>query len=136
MILRKHYCIIPLPYAWHTKGWYNVSLNFKSIGLRVQHARKKRGLTQEQLAAALDIGRRHIGFIETGSRGISLEILVSISNILQVPITDLLADNLTSSSISESADLNKVLLDCNKQEEQIIIKTAEALKAVLFEFGV
>lgn len=113
-----------------------MALDNKCIGLRIKHARSRNNLSQEQFAGMLGVSRNHVSLIETGSRGISLEMLVNISNILQVSIADLLADNLTSSSSSESADLDKVLLDCNKQEEQIIIKTAEALKAILFEFGV
>ncbi len=74
--------------------------------------------------------------METGDRGISLELLVSVSNVLGVPISELLADNLLDADKSTTAELQSLLLDCTSQEEKIITKTAKALKAILSEHGV
>ena len=112
-----------------------MALDFASIGLRIRHARTERDLTQEQLAEMLRISRKHISLFEAGSAGISLELLVDISNKLKVPIAELLADNLTASGINED-DLHYIMLDCTKQQEKIITKTAQALKAILLENGI
>lgn len=112
-----------------------MALDFASIGLRIKHARTKKEMTQDQLAELLKISRPQVSYMETGERGISLELLVSISNHLQVPISELLADNLTSDSTSDD-DLHYILLNCTKQEERIITKTAQALKEILYENGI
>lgn len=112
-----------------------MALDYASIGLRIKQARTKNKLTQEQLAENLNTSRKHISLLESGERGISLELLVSISNHLQVPISELLADNLTSDSTSDD-DLHYILLNCTKQEERIITKTAQALKEILYENGI
>ena len=113
-----------------------MGLDYASIGLRIKNARNKKKLTQEQLAVAVASSREHISRAEAGDRGISLELLVSIANALNVPITELLADNLENVDKIDDSDLRYILLDCNTQEEKIITKTAKALKAILSENGI
>ena len=113
-----------------------MAIDYASIGLRIKHARNKKNMTQEQLADVLNISRTQIGYLETGGRGVSLELLVSVSNALNAPISELLADNLTSSEVTTDTDLHYILLDCTHQEEKIITKVAQALKAILLENGI
>ena len=114
----------------------NMAIDYASIGLRIKHARNKKNMTQEQLAGAVGSAREHISRAESGERGISLELLVAIANTLDTPISDLLADNLTGSEVTTDTDLHYLLLDCTTQEEKIIVKTAQALKAILLEQGI
>ena len=113
-----------------------MALDYASIGLRIKHARNKKEMTQEQLAEVLNISRTQIGYLETGERGISLELLVAVANALDAPISELLADQLTGSDNTTDTDLHYILLDCTAQEEKIITKTAQALKAILLEHGI
>ena len=113
-----------------------MAIDYASIGLRIKHARNKKGLTQEQLAEAISVTRNQVYLIEAGDRGISVELLISVANALDAPITDLLADNLTTSEITTDTDLHYILLDCTAQEEKIITKMAQALKAILLEHGI
>lgn len=114
----------------------HMALDFASIGLRIKHARTKKDMTQDQLADALNTTRHHISLVETGDRGVSLELLIMISNTLKVPISELLADQLTGPENITDTDLHYILLDCNQQEERILTKTAQALKAILLEHGI
>ena len=113
-----------------------MSIDYASIGLRIRHARNEKKWTQEQLAEEVGASRKHISLFENGDRGVSLEMLVAISNALDTPISELLADNLTTSEVTTDTDLHYILLDCTVQEEKIITKTAQALKAILFEHGI
>lgn len=56
----------------------------KEFGLRVKHLRRKHGLTQEQLADALYISAAYLSKIELGKRGISIDLLLDLSNVLEV----------------------------------------------------
>lgn len=109
-----------------------MALDFASIGLRIRHARTNKKLTQDQLAEAVGISRKHVSLIESGDRGVSLELLINISNELRVPISELLADNLTSFEINDD-DLHYILLDSTERQEKIITKMAKALKTILLE---
>lgn len=115
---------------------HTMAIDYASIGLRIKHARNKKNMTQEQLADVLGMSREHLSRAEAGDRGVSLEMLISISNALNAPISELLADNLTSSEVTTDTDLHYILLDCTQQEEKIITKVAQALKAILLENGI
>ena len=115
---------------------HTMAIDYASIGLRIKHARNKKNMYQEQLADVLGMSREHLSRAEAGDRGVSLEMLIAISNALNAPISELLADNLTSSEVTTDTDLHYILLDCTQQEEKIITKVAQALKAILLENGI
>ena len=60
---------------------------YKLIGLKVAYYRKKKGLTQEQLAEQMGVGTSFIGQIEAVNiaKAISLDTLFRISKVLEVP---------------------------------------------------
>lgn len=57
-----------------------------AFGCRLKEMRKERGLTQEQLAEALNISTPHLGNIEIGKRGISVDLLMEVSDVLNVSV--------------------------------------------------
>lgn len=56
----------------------------KAFGQRVKNLRKQRKLTQEQLTAILNISVDHLSKIELGKRGISIDLLLDISEALNI----------------------------------------------------
>ena len=60
------------------------------FGLNVQKARKAKKLSQNALADILDISREHLAKIETGKRRISLKLLFLLSEVLEVPESELM----------------------------------------------
>ena len=62
------------------------------VGLNIAYYRKLRGLTQMQLAEAVNISRTHISNIEAPNvqTSVSLDTLLDISEVLNVNITSLL----------------------------------------------
>lgn len=64
---------------------------YRELGLTIAYYRKLRGLTQIQLAEAVDLSRTHIGNIEAPKvkTSISLDKLFDIADILEVPVKDL-----------------------------------------------
>ena len=62
------------------------------IGGIIRDARRVKGMTQEQLAEAVEISPAFIGHIERGGRSLSLTSLVRIANVLDVPISYFFAD--------------------------------------------
>ena len=69
-----------------------------AIGARIKAAREKAGMTQEDLAAALEMSPTHISVIERGVKAPKLETLVNIANTLKVSSDILLQDVVTYSS--------------------------------------
>lgn len=54
------------------------------LGLRIREARKKAGLTQEQLADQLEVNKKHVSNMECGKSSPSLSALISICQICEV----------------------------------------------------
>lgn len=64
---------------------------YRELGLTIAYYRKLRGLTQIQLAEAVDLSCTHISNIEAPKvkTSISLDKLFDIADILEVPVKDL-----------------------------------------------
>lgn len=61
-----------------------------SIGRNIARLRKRKGLTQEELAEKAEITRGYLANIEIGKERASIRVLARIANLLNVDITSLL----------------------------------------------
>ena len=88
-----------------------------AIGARIKAAREKAGMTQEDLAAALEMSPTHISVIERGVKSPKLETLVNIANALNVSSDMLLQDvvNHAADGIASEKMRNVQKLGCNGQ---------------------
>lgn len=79
-----------------------------AIGARIKTARERAGLTQEDLAAELEMSPTHISVLERGVKAPKLETLVKIANTLAIVkiITRRISIRMKSKSI-----LGKIHLD-------------------------
>lgn len=58
----------------------------RHIGARLKEERRRMGYTQEQLAERSDLSANFIAHLERGSRRPSLDTLMSLSGLLEVPV--------------------------------------------------
>jgi len=61
----------------------------RKFGVRIQKLRKKKGLTQEDLADEIGVDRSYMGFVERGERNPTLDKLAKIAKALQVKLSEL-----------------------------------------------
>lgn len=59
---------------------------YKALGLNVSYYRRKRELTQEQLAEMAEIERNHMSSIELAKAGTSLDVIFRMADALEVPV--------------------------------------------------
>ena len=59
-------------------------MNLVEIGMRIQDARKKKGLNQDQFAELLDVSKQTVSSIERGTKGTKLTNFVKICQILDI----------------------------------------------------
>ncbi len=64
--------------------------NLKALGERVKQHRRKRGLTQVELAVIVDVSTGYIGSIEQGLRYPSLRLLEKLARAFKIPLKELL----------------------------------------------
>ncbi|ADU27215.1 helix-turn-helix transcriptional regulator [Ethanoligenens harbinense] len=62
---------------------------YKKLGLNIAYYRKERGLSQMQLADAIDISRTHMSRIENNDCAVSLDVIFSIADALNIAVEKL-----------------------------------------------
>lgn len=85
-----------------------IEFDYSALGERIRKARKEKNLTQEQLAEACDLSTAHIGHIERGTRALSIESLITISEALNISTDYLLLDVSNSTDRKLSSILNAI----------------------------
>ena len=65
---------------------FDNSERYRDLGCAIAYYRKRKKLTQEQVAEQVGISRQHMGAIEAPNmvRAISLEVLFNIADVLEV----------------------------------------------------
>ena len=61
-----------------------MSIEYKVIGRHIRTARKRKNMTQEDVAAAIEMSPAHFGKVERGDRPVNLQRLSQLS---QVPVS-------------------------------------------------
>lgn len=110
-----------------------MGLNNRFVGQSIKKYRKQRHLSQQMLAEMIDKSPTHVSYIESGTRGMSLETFVQIANALEAPTDTLLAGQLKGSASTASQDAALLLGDCSEYERLVIVNTLKSLKATLRE---
>ncbi len=62
---------------------------YQQFGLNVVYYRKKKRLSQTQLAELVDIHRTYVSSIELGKVSVSFDILFKLSQALEIPVSKL-----------------------------------------------
>ena len=57
---------------------------YEAFGLNVVYYRKKKRLTQLQLADLVDIDRSHVSAIELGNVGVSFDVIFKLCEVLEI----------------------------------------------------
>lgn len=74
--------------------------DFRALGFAIKEARKKRGLTREQVGAMIEIDPRYLTNIENKGQHPSLQVLYDLVSLLNVSVDEffLPTDNMIKSS--------------------------------------
>lgn len=108
---------------------YMKELNYKKIGERLRKLRKYMGLTQEQVAEILSVGRDAILRIEKGDRKIDLQELMNFSKLYNISMDELTMEEHTinSSDVAFARGFNE-LSEKDKKEIISLIEYKNILK--------
>ena len=109
---------------------YMKELNYKKIGERLRKLRKYMGLTQEQVAEILSVGRDAILRIEKGDRKIDLQELKNFSKLYNISMDELTMEEHTinSSDVAFARGFNE-LSEKDKKEIISLIEYKNILKS-------
>ena len=120
---------------WILRGIHYMKndLDYGTIVVRVRAARKKLGLTQEELANRTELTVPYISNIENNHTKLSLVTITAIANALDTTIDSLMYDNLKVLTTQYDADIKDVVDDCTDHEKAIILDVVKQLKKSLRE---
>ena len=71
-----------------------MSVNYKYLGNRIKKKRESFGMSQAELAAQTELSTQHISNVENARSKIGLDKLVTIANVLNCSIDELLCDSM------------------------------------------
>lgn len=98
-----------------------------AIGARIKAARERAGLTQEDLAAELEMSPTHISVLERGVKAPKLETLVKIANTLHVSTDTLLQDVVLYAADGIASELSSAISGLPKRDQERILNAVRAL---------
>ena len=107
-------------------------MDYKRLGERIREERRKLGLTQAQLAEAVDISDTYMGAIERGERSLTLDTLVRLVNRLGVTVDYLLADSVTDSDANIMEQFKQIVDNQPMDRKQMAINV---LRTIFSYFG-
>lgn len=88
------------------------NINYKKIGERIRKLRIQRGISQIELARAIDVSQTHMSNIENGNTGISLWTAVKISRVLECSIDSFADEERYTKEQKDTVDLdNRIDID-------------------------
>ena len=108
-------------------------MNTNNIGEKIANLRKKRGMTQSQLAKELNIGTSTLGMYETGKRSPNPEMLNKLADYFHVSVDYLLGREIKTEAYYElsNKEKNDIALQAEKLmegiEEKILISMGNLL---------
>lgn len=102
-------------------------MDLKAVGQRIKEAREAKGLTQEDLAAIVDLSPTHVSVIERGLKVAKLDTFVAIANALDVSADALLIDVVTQSTNGATNELAEIIAKLPVKEKRKILKAVKVL---------
>ena len=78
-------------------------VDYEEVGKRIRYCRRRKGITQEQLAFEINTSAAYLSNIERAKKKPSLQKLIQIAEVLEVSIEELVSPS--SDSINTSANV-------------------------------
>ena len=106
-------------------------LDYREIGKKIRQLRKKKNISQEQLAEQIWISTTHMSHIETGTTKLSLPVLVDIANVLSVGVDEILGTAIEIKRTETVDNIRELLNTCTPQQALVLEKILKSAKEAL-----
>lgn len=108
-----------------------MNLDYLTVGRKIRLLRKRKGLTQLDLAESIHVSESYVSYLENGFKFLSVENLIAIANVLDTTPDYLLAEYLTGATRTALEDVMVLLGDCSPEECQLLCAQLQSLKTAL-----
>ncbi len=98
-----------------------MKIDYKDLGIRIKRRREELKMSQAELAARADLSTQHISNVENARSKIGLDKLVTIANILNCSVDELLCGSMkTGSRTIYSDEIAGIIEDFSDTEIRIL----------------
>lgn len=104
-----------------------MAVDFSIIGMRIKEARKKKGLTQEQLVEKMGVSIAYLSKVETGKIHINLERLSQICAILGITEGEILNGVSNHSEKYLNSEFHDLLRKCSPQKQKLAYQILQVI---------
>jgi len=123
-------CIQFFPFLINT--WAGRIIKMKTatelFGARIRELRKQRGMIQEQLADVIGIEQKHVSLIERGKSYPSLDRLMRIAEVLQVPLPALFVFEHLEDAVDRARSIEADVQALSEQDQRRVFKIVKMFK--------
>lgn len=102
-------------------------MKHSNLGNRIRNERKLMGMTQGDLAEAIDVSSTYIGYIERGERSASLDKLIRIAKTLHVTLDYLLQDSVPLRESSMDRQLYQLWQQATARQRALIVNIVRSV---------
>mgnify|MGYP000949119911 CR=1 FL=1 len=99
----------------------------KKVGKRIQEYREKAGISQEELASAIQMSSTSVSNIERGRNFPSFETFIKICNAINVSTDLLLSDVVDAAHTAKASELSKRLEKLKPSDRQHIMTVVDSM---------
>ena len=99
----------------------------EQLGPSLREARLRKGISQEELAERLAVSPTHLKHIESGHRKPSIEVFLSMTEILDFSTDQFVFSRDKTEFASKRAELSNMLETCSERQLDVVRATAQAL---------
>lgn len=110
-----------------------MEIDYTAIGKRIQKARKKKRMTQRELAENVDISASHLSNIERGKKPVGLLTLLKICTALNITADSVLIDNYEQ-NIGAAEAVNVNYRDYRKKDREFATKVTETIMKLIDDY--
>lgn len=107
-----------------------MDIDLEIIGSRIKAARRKRKLSQAELAELLNISSVHMSKIELGKTNFGVDILMKITEVLQVSADELLRTDVPTANAVYAEEIIGILEGSSQAEKEAMLNTLRDMKKV------
>ncbi len=106
-------------------------MDILELGKRIRTARRKKGMSQAELADKVGISVPYVSDVENGKKTIGVDIFMRIAEALQVSTDWLLRVDIPQNRHVNHSDAAELLEDCTSEEALMLLKIMASVKDVL-----
>lgn len=97
-----------------------MAIDYADIGKRIKQKRTEKGLTQDRLSELIGVGASHMSHMESGKTIPSMEVFITLCNVLECSADELLCREITTAQPIMKNWLVDLVADCDDTETKIL----------------